>query len=322
MNIGWLSPGWLWALLAVPVAVALLVLWWRGRTGAAVRYADPGLLDVRPTAAQRGAWILASALGTLALVGGILALARPVLDVDDETARGAVIVAVDNSNSMLKEDLAPDRLSAAFDAARVLVDTAPEDLSIGLVTFADQAVVRVNPTVDRDQMLAALAEPGATREGTSMSAAVDASLSALRGAGVIGLPPAADTEPDAPASARIIIITDGANSIRPCPDVAAATARAARVPVYTVLLGDDPGHPRCGDPGENLSLVASQTGGVYTQSTDSADLALVFEDIGRSLTTETAQREVTVWVAAAALALLVFAALALGGAPARASRRA
>lgn len=317
MNVTWLAPNWLWALAVLPAAVALVVLWWRGRTAAATTYADPSLLDLRPTRAQRSSWTLAAVLGTLALGAGILALARPALDVTDEESRGAVIVAVDNSNSMLKDDLTPDRLTAAFDAARVLVDTAPDELSIGLVTFADRAVVRVNPTVDRDAMISALAEVGETREGTSMAAAVNASLSALRGVGVIGLPAEVEADPDSARPARIIIITDGADSIRPCPEVAAATARAARVPVYTVLLGDDPGHPRCGDPEENLSLVASQTGGVYTQSTDSADLTLVFEDIGRSLTTETSLREVTVWVAAVALALLVFAGLAVAGTPAR-----
>lgn len=317
MSVTWLAPDWLWALALLPLAVALAILWWRGRTAAATAYAEPSILDLRPSRAQRGSWTLAAALGTLALGAGILALARPALDITDEESRGAVMVAVDNSNSMLKDDLAPDRLTAAFDAARVLVDTAPDELSIGLVTFADRAVVRVNPTVDRDAMVNALAEVGETREGTSMAAAVNASLSALRGAGVIGLPAEADADTGSATPARIIIITDGADSIRPCPEVAAATARAARVPVYTVLLGDDAGHPRCGDPEENLSLVASQTGGVYTQSTDSADLALVFEDIGRSLTTETSLREVTVWVAAAALALLLFAGLAIAAAPAR-----
>ena len=320
MSITWLSPDWLWGLLAVPVAVAFVVLAWRGRTAAAARYADPQLLDLRPTPAQRGAWGLAATLGVLALAGGVLALARPALDVTDERERGAVVVAVDISNSMLKDDLAPDRLSAALDAARALVDVAPSELSIGFVTFADRATVRVNPTTDRDRVIAALAEPGETREGTSMTAAVETALASLRGSGVIDDALAPDADPGAPSAARIIMITDGANSIRPCPDVAAARARAARVPVYTVLLGNDAGHPRCGDPAENLSLVATQTGGIYTQSTDSADLALVFEDLGRSLTAEAALREVTVWVAAAALALLLFAGLALAAAPA--ARRA
>lgn len=310
MNLTWIAPEWLWALLAVPFVIAMLVFWWRGRAAAAVAYSDPELLDVRPSGARRGSWVLAAVLGTLALTGAVVALARPAIDITDEKERGAVIVAVDISNSMLKEDLAPDRLTSALTAARGLVDVAPEELSIGFVTFADRAFVRVNPTVDRDRVIAALGEPGATREGTSMTAAVEASLNALRASGVIGAE-APEIPVDEPAPARIILITDGANSIRPCPDVAAAAARAERVPVYTVLLGDDEGHPRCGDPQENLSLVATQTGGIYTQSTDSDDLALVFEDIGRSLTSETRLREVTVWIAAAALALLVFAALAL-----------
>jgi hypothetical protein len=80
--------------------------------------------------------------------------------------------------------------------------------------------------------------------------------------------------------------------------------------VFTILVGDDPPHPRFGDPREILALLASQTGGTYTQTTDQADLQRVFEDIGTTLTPVQKLRELTVWLVLGALVLLAIAALA------------
>ena len=164
------------------------------------------------------------------------------------------------------------------------------------------------PTTDRTTIKNALEGIDDTREGTALGAAVTTSLAALQANGSVADPPPADPS-DSPG--RIMVLTDGANSIRNAtsPDAAAERAAAAGVPIYTILLGDDPGRPDQPLPAETLSAMASRTGGIFAQSTTTADLQAVFSDIGSVVAPVNELRELTVWAAAAALGLLLLAAL-------------
>jgi Ca-activated chloride channel family protein len=249
--------------------------------------------------------VAAGIAALLAVVAGVLAMARPAIDVTREQERGTVILALDVSNSMLATDLEPNRLTAAIDSAERFLDEAPASTAVGLVTFANGADLVVAPVTDREPVRDALGEidDSSTREGTAIGDAVVTSLTALRSAGVLEDPPATPQE----SAGRVLVITDGANSVGTDPSSAGARARAARVPVFTILLGDDPGHPRFGVPSETLSQLASQTGGVFTQTTTSEDLERVFEDIGKTLTPVQHLRELTVYFALAGLVLLCLA---------------
>ena len=55
--------------------------------------------------------------------------------------------------------------------------------------------------------------------------------------------------------------------------------------------------------------MAGRTGGIFAQSTTTADLQAVFSDIGSVVAPVDELRELTVWAAAAALGLLLLAAL-------------
>ena len=298
----WQSPQWLLALLLVPPLAAGFWLWLRRQSAAASAYADPRLVDARPSGRSRTLTIAAGVTALAAVVAGVVAMARPAVDVTRQEDRGTVILALDVSDSMLAEDIEPNRLRAAVDSAERFLDEAPSSTAVGLVTFANGADLVVPPVTDREPVRDALRgiDESHTRVGTSIGDAVVTSLAALRSAGVLEDPPATPQD----SAGRILVITDGANSVGLDPASAGARARAARVPVFTILLGDDPGHPRFGDPSETLSQLASQTGGVFTQTTTSEDLTLVFEDIGKTLTPVQRIRELTVYAALAGLVLL------------------
>jgi Ca-activated chloride channel family protein len=106
------------------------------------------------------------------------------------------------------------------------------------------------------------------------------------------------------------VLTDGANSIRKAtsPEEAAERAAGDGVPLYTILLGDDPGRPDQPLPAETLASMATRTGGVFAQSTTTEDLRAVFADIGSIVAPVDELRELTVWVAGLALVLLALAA--------------
>lgn len=299
-----LSPMWLWTLLLVPVLVFYAVRWERQRGRAARAFADPRVMTVGSDARTRTYRRIALALAIVAAAMGPIALARPAVDTTEEKRQGAVMLAIDASESMKKTDLAPDRLAAAKEAANRFLDAAPDESLIGLITFNDRAVVRVAPTLDRVAVRAAL-DTIEIREGTALGSAVVAGLGSLEGAGVLNPLPAAPQQ----SAGRILVMSDGAGNVGITPEEATQRAKQKRVPVYTVMLGDDPGRPDRPAPPVTLASMATQTGGVFAQTTSTDDLVRIFEDIGGALTQVPTVRQLA-WVAAA-LALLVLAVAGL-----------
>lgn len=305
------SPAWLWALLALPLLAAGLVAWTGAGRRAAARWADPRVMAVGPSPRARRMRGAAAVLALLAVAAGIVAMARPSVETTGEENRSTVMLTLDVSDSMVKTDLEPTRLAAAVDAARDFAAAAPETTSIGLTTFAWNNRVVVAPTREREPLYRALDSIEDTELGTALGDAVLASLSALRSAGAVGDP----SPPDPSESAgRILLLTDGANSIRraTAPEVAADRVAAGGVPIYTILLGEDRGRPDQPLPAETLSAMSTRTGGIYAQSLSTADLQAVFADIGSIVAPVDELRELTVWAAAAAIALLLLAGAVAG----------
>ena len=305
------SPGWLWALvLLVPLAAAL-VMWSRDGRRAGARWSDPAVMAVGPSGRTLRLRAAAAAVALLAVGAGAVAMARPSMDTTAKERRSSVMLTLDVSDSMTKTDLQPSRLAAAKDAAARFADAAPSGTAIGITTFADHAAVILPPTTDRAAVHRALDGIDQTRVGTALGAAVTTSLAALDSAGSVAHPPPADPA-DSPG--RILVLTDGANSIRKAttPEAAAERAAEAGVPIYTILLGDDPGRPDQPLPSETLAAMSTRTGGIFAQSTSTADLQAVFSDIGSIVAPVPEVRELTVWVAAVAIALLALAALLAG----------
>jgi Ca-activated chloride channel family protein len=252
--------------------------------------------------------ITAAVCAVLATGLGIVAMARPARSIDGKETRSTIMLAVDTSKSMLDTDLTPNRLGAAVEAARRFLDVAPKDAAIGFVTFSNGAVVRVSPSTDRDQVRRAF-DNLPIAEGTAIGDAVLASLSAIQGSGVLAEVP---ESPDA-SPARILLLTDGANSAGSDPLAAAARAAELRVPIYTILLGNDAGRPDGLSPTETLTALANQTKGVFTPSNSTEDLKRVFEDIGVAFASVRRLDELTVWAVLGAIVLLVLAAAAIAG---------
>ena len=305
------SPGWLWALaLLVPLALGL-VAWSRSGARAGRLWSDPAVMAVGPTRRARAWRGAAAGVALLAVACGVVAMARPSVEATAHERRSSVMITLDVSESMTKTDLPPTRLAAAIDAAERFADEAPADTAIGVTTFAESAAVLLAPTTDRDRLQRALGGITKTRVGTALGAAVTTSLAALDAAGAVAETPPPDPS-DSPG--RIMVLTDGANSIRKAttPEAAAERAAAVGVPIYTILLGNDPGRADQPLPSETLAAMSTRTGGVFAQSTTTADLRAVFADIGAIVAPVQRLRELTVWVAALAIALLAVAALLAG----------
>ncbi|WBB70503.1 VWA domain-containing protein [Micromonospora sp. WMMD812] len=291
----WLSPARLWLLLGVLVLAGAYLLMQRRRSRYAVRFTNLRLLD--RIAPDRPAWrrhVPAGLfLAMLALL--VVGFARPTAEVRVPRERATVMVAVDVSTSMLATDVEPDRLAAAKGAARRFVDGLPDEFNVGLVAFAGSAAVLVPPGTDRESLhegIDRLAEGITGVQGTAIGEAINTSLGAVK-----GLDSQAAKQPP---PARIVLLSDGANTSGLDPMEAAGAAVAAKVPVHTISFGTPGGFvDRGGRPiqvpvdGQTLQAVADETGGMFHAASTTDELRAVYDDIGTSVGYRTERQDVS-----------------------------
>ncbi len=142
----WAHPTWLLALVAVPVAVALFA-WAAARRREALRRFAGANTFADATARQRR-W--QAALVVVALLALAVALAGPrygtqLREVQQDGLD--IVIALDISESMHAEDVAPSRL----DKAKYEIDQLLDDLTgsrVGLVVFAGEAFLQCPLTSD------------------------------------------------------------------------------------------------------------------------------------------------------------------------------
>ena len=297
--IRFLQPWWLLALLPV-FAVAGLYIWRQFRRRQyAMRFTN---VDLLRTLAPKGlGWRRHAAAGAflLALVALGSAMARPSLDKKEPLERATVMLAIDVSLSMEADDVKPNRIEAAQEAAKAFVNELPPTYNLGLVSFAKSANVLVSPTKDRASVIAGI--DGLTlAEATATGEAVFTSLDAIRSVpadGANGAPPA-----------RIVLLSDGYRTSGRSIEDAATAATAANVPVSTIAFGTDTGVVDIRGqlqrvPVDRLSLqqLADTTKGFFYEAASVSELKKVYEDMGSSIGHKVEAREVTQWYAGAAL---------------------
>lgn len=306
------APLLLVSLALVPLAMLGHGLWSARRPSEGVPHPDLDLVAAAAPPPRRRRH-LPLILALLALVALALALGRPQAWRDQPRERATIMLAIDVSGSMAANDVAPDRLRAAQDAAKAFADEVPAQYRVGLVTFSGVARVIVPPTTDRVALaraVAALAPEGATAIGD----AVQAALAAIDEAG--DPPPGFPGDPSAspPPAARILLLSDGASTQGTLTAQAAAEAREAGVPVFTVALGTDsavlPNGTRVPPEPRALAALAETTGGRSYESPDAASVREVYARLGSFIGTERVRGEVTGWFAGAGAALIALAGLA------------
>jgi Ca-activated chloride channel family protein len=297
------QPLLLLTLLAIPAGVGLWYLWRRRRPPAAVPFPDVDVLAAA-TPRPRLRRHLPLALLLLALAGLGFAAARPEVTEAVPKEQATIMLAIDVSGSMAADDVQPYRLRAAQDAAERFGEKVPPQFRVGLVSFSGEATLLLPPTTDRTALRNAI--EGLVPEGaTAIGEAVRTSLQAIRDSqgGVL--------KPD---TARILLLSDGANTDGLDPSEAAQMAKKAGVPIYTVALGTNDGTLPGGKPvppdPQGLRALASTTGGKAYESKDAESVSAVYQQLGTFIGTEPQLTEVTAWPAGIAALLLALAGVA------------
>jgi Ca-activated chloride channel family protein len=304
--IRFLEPWWLLALLPV-IGIAGVYVWRQFRKRSyAMKFTN---VDLLRTLAPRGlGWRRHAAAGAflLSLIALGTAMARPSVDREQPLERATVMLAIDVSLSMEADDVQPNRIEAAQEAAKQFVKELPPTYNLGLVSFAKAANVLVSPTKDRSAVIAGI-EGLTLAEATATGEAVFTSLDAIRTVpadGADGAPPA-----------RIVLLSDGYRTSGRSVEDAAAAALAANVPVSTIAFGTDTGVVDIRGqlqrvPVDRLSLqqLAETTKGYFYEAASVTELKQVYEDMGSSIGHRVEAQEVTQWYAGAALLLGLLAA--------------
>ena len=337
------QPHRLWLLLAVVALATSYVASQARRNRYAVRFTNLALLD--KVAPRRPGWRrhLPALFVLVALAGMVGAFAEPARMTRVPRERATIMVAIDTSLSMKATDVEPNRLVAAQAAAHTFIDGLPDRLNVGLVTFNGIAKVAVPPTQNREELHAAV-DQLRLGERTAIGEAIFASLDALgvdtsdsstsagdtgSGSGDSADGGAGDdtasgsedsssgTEED-PVPARIVLMSDGSTTVGRPDAQAAAAAKRAGVPVYTIAFGtpygtiDLPGQEGpisvAVNP-EALAAIANATDGKAFTAETGAELEQVYSDIGSSLGFTTEQRDVTTTFVGASLVFMFGAAV-------------
>jgi Ca-activated chloride channel homolog len=290
------SPLWLLLLLAVAALVGFYVLLQLRRKRYAARFTNVALLG--SLVPKRPGWRrhLAFGLVALALAALVVSLAQPNSEVRVPRERATVIMAVDVSLSMKATDIEPTRFQAMQTAAKQFVGVLPARINLGLVSFAGSATTLVPPTTDRAQVRSAI-DHLQLAEATAIGEAVFTSLSAIENFQDSLDTPSKDLPP-----ARIVLLSDGYNTVGRDDTQAIDAATAAGVPVSTIAFGTDYGTLDLNGetvpvPVDRATLkkIADDTRGSYSEAASASELEKVYADLGSQIGYTTEPHDISPW---------------------------
>ncbi|MGB2810756.1 MAG: VWA domain-containing protein [Mycobacterium sp.] len=306
-------------LLFVAGLIALYVITVRARQKRVLRFANMELLEsVAPQRPNRWRHLSAILLiGSMVLL--TIAMAGPQNDVRIPRNRAVVLLAIDVSQSMRATDIEPSRLAAAQVAAKQFADQLTPGINLGLIAYAGTATVLVSPTTNREATKIAidklqLADRTATGEAIFTALQAIATVGAVIGGGEDGPPPA-----------RIVLMSDGKETVPSNPDnpkgafTAARTAKDQGVPISTVTFGTPYGYVDINDQrqpvpvdDETLKKIAELSDGNAYSASTLEQLKEVFTSLQDQIGYETIKGDASVgWLRLGALLLALSALAAL-----------
>lgn len=227
------NPDYLYLLLLLPVMILLYIINEIRKRRARSRLGDMRLVSSLMPELSDARSVVKFILMLSAVLAGVIMLSRPQFGskIEDVKKQGVeVIIALDVSNSMLAEDIQPDRLTRAKQAISRLVDNLDND-KIGLIVFAGDAYTQIPVTTDyvsAKMFLSTISPEMVPKQGTAIGAAINLGIRSF--------------SPGEGKSKAMIIITDGENH-EDNPVAAAEEAAKAGIVIHTIGIGSSEGVP-------------------------------------------------------------------------------
>ena len=276
----------LWALLGViPAMVVVFVYmqWWKKKQlkqlagKQVIKRLMPNVSFVSP--------IIKFVLFALAIIFLFVGIANLQFGTKLEEAKKEgvdLMIALDVSNSMLAEDLSPNRLERAKRAIYQLLEKLQND-RLGIVVFAGESYVQLPITTDYSSAKLFLETIGTDiipTQGTAIGSAIDLAMQSFNF--------------ETPTSKAIIVITDGENHEDDAISAAEnAVEQGVPLPIYqggrqVGFRTDNTGNTVVSKLDETmLKKIATAGNGTYVRATNAnAGLGIIMTEIGKMEKTE------------------------------------
>lgn len=242
----------------------------------------------------------------------LIALAGPVIEdgeVEVKSKSADIMIALDISDSMLAEDVYPNRLKFAKQKAMDLLKMAPDE-RIGVVAFAKNSYLVSPMSFDHNAvrfLLGKLSTDSITEKGTDFSALLDVVNKTIKKKG----------------KKYLLILSDGGDKDDFSAEI--AYAKEKNIVIFILGIGTLKGAPVKKEDGsfikrdgniivsklnENISKLATESAGVYIQSIKSdSDIKAMLEEIEanteqKELKSETVRKFIPLFYYPLGLALL------------------
>jgi Ca-activated chloride channel homolog len=319
-----LHPEYFYLLTLIPIIIGLF--WFASilQKRAINRFGNiDTLMQLMPGFSLNRGWLKTIVFST-AILFIILGLAGPQFGSKlTEVKRKGIelIIALDVSNSMMAQDIQPNRLERAKQAISRLVDKLSDD-RLGLIVFAGDAYVQLpitNDYISAKMFLSSISPGIVPKQGTAIGSAISLAASSF--------------SPQSETSKVIVILSDGENH-EDDPVEAAKKAAEQGIYVYAIGIGSPQGSPIPASSQDNqpsfwkdkdgnvvvtkldeetLSKVAVAGNGKYIRATNTQlGLLPLFDEINKMQKTEIKDKVYSEYddqfqyLFAAALILLIF----------------
>lgn len=296
------NPEYLYLFLIIPVLILLFGFAQYYKKRALAKFGDMSVIEQLMPFVSKTRPVLKFIFLTIAIIALIFALADPQFGskLEKVKVKGAeIIIAIDVSNSMLAEDIKPNRLERAKQAISKLVDNMEND-RIGLIVFAGDSYIQVPVTSDYSaakMFLSSINTSFVSKQGTAIGSAIDLAMNSFM--------------PESNMEKALIIITDGENHEDDAIK-AAELAHEKGIAIHTIGMGSPQGAPIPLQKGYgqtvfqkdkdgntviskldqgSLQEIASAGGGVYIRANNTqTGLNKLFERINKMEKTEMEER--------------------------------
>ena len=224
---------YLYLLFTIPIVIISIIFFSKWRKRALKLFADSNLVSKLISGSSKTRITIKNILIVLILTFLIIGISNPQIGTKlEEVKREGVdlVIAIDLSNSMMAEDIKPNRLERAKQAISKLIDQLKGD-RIGLIVFAGEAYVQLPITTDYSAAKLFLSSVNTTivpTQGTEISKAIDLSIESF------------DMENG--QNKAIIIITDGENHDEKAIESAEKASKLAII-THTLGMGLSKGGP-------------------------------------------------------------------------------
>ncbi|MDR2918295.1 MAG: VWA domain-containing protein [Tannerella sp.] len=227
------NPDFLYLLLILPILIVFYIYTLISRRKAIKRYGDPKLISqLMPEVSLKRQhlkfWLMFGAI-TVA----IFVIAGPQFGSKLETVKKQgveIMVCMDVSNSMLAEDISPNRLEKAKQMLSRMTDGFSND-KVGLIVFAGDAFTQLPITSDyisAKMFLSSINPSMVSSQGTAIGAAINLAMRSFT--------------PNEASGKTILLITDGENHEGDAIK-AAQSAASKNVKINVIGIGSPQGAP-------------------------------------------------------------------------------